>query len=205
MVTTLAPAATAQPRALERRRHRRVAVSLLGRYMLSDRQDYPCQVVDMSPGGVALVAPVPGEVGERVVCHVDGIGRLEGTVARALAGGFALQIHVPLIKREKLAEHLTWLANRDALGLRDRRRHARVVPRATRTELALEGGVRHLATLLDVSVSGAALACDAKPGVGSPVTVGATPARVVRVAGQGVAVEFLRPLADEGFDDAVRL
>ena len=30
----------------DRRRHQRVKVNLLGRYMLSDRQEYPCQVVN---------------------------------------------------------------------------------------------------------------------------------------------------------------
>jgi len=32
-------------------------VNLLGRYMLADRREFPCQVVDMSPGGTALIAP----------------------------------------------------------------------------------------------------------------------------------------------------
>lgn len=205
MVFDLAQTHATQSRAAERRRHRRVAVSLAGRYMLSDRQDYPCQVVDMSPGGVALVAPVPGEVRERVVCHIDHVGRLEGTVVRPLAGGFALQVNVPLVRREKLAEQLTWLANRAALDLIENRRQPRLAPRQTRTELTLADGARHPATVVDLSPSGAGLACEVRPAVDSRVTVGAVPARVVRVAGQGLAVEFLDPLPAEGFGDAVRL
>ncbi|HXX07680.1 MAG TPA: PilZ domain-containing protein, partial [Pseudolabrys sp.] len=42
----------------ERRRHQRVRVNLLGRYMLADRREFPCQVVNMSPGGMALIAPI---------------------------------------------------------------------------------------------------------------------------------------------------
>ena len=49
----------------ERRRFQRVRVDLLGRYMLPDRREFPCQVVNMSPGGMALVAPVSGQPGER--------------------------------------------------------------------------------------------------------------------------------------------
>ena len=49
----------------ERRRHQRVKVSLLGRYMLADRREFPCQVVDMSPGGMAVIAPVVGKIGDR--------------------------------------------------------------------------------------------------------------------------------------------
>ncbi|HZL60756.1 MAG TPA: PilZ domain-containing protein, partial [Pseudolabrys sp.] len=52
------------PLAEERRRHQRVKVNLLGRYMLADRREFPCQVVNMSPGGIALVAPVSGDPGE---------------------------------------------------------------------------------------------------------------------------------------------
>ena len=48
------------PLAEECRRHQRVKVNLLGRYMLADQREFPCQVVDMSPGGMALQAPMAG-------------------------------------------------------------------------------------------------------------------------------------------------
>lgn len=41
----------------EERRFQRVSVNLLGRYMLADRREFPCQVVNMSPGGMALLSP----------------------------------------------------------------------------------------------------------------------------------------------------
>jgi hypothetical protein len=55
------------PLAEERRKHQRVSVNLLGRYMLADRREFPCQVTNMSPGGMALIAPVSGNPGERVI------------------------------------------------------------------------------------------------------------------------------------------
>ena len=76
----------------ERRRFQRVRVNLLGRYMLSDRREFPCQVNNMSPGGMALIAPVIGTVGERVIAYVDHIGRLEGVIARVFQNGFAMTI-----------------------------------------------------------------------------------------------------------------
>ncbi len=33
----------------ERRRFQRVRVNLLGRYMLLDKREFPCQVIEMSP------------------------------------------------------------------------------------------------------------------------------------------------------------
>ena len=100
------------PLAEERRRHQRVKVNLLGRYMLADRREFPCQVVDMSPGGMALQAPMAGQPGERVIAYVDHLGRLEGKVARTFENGFAMTISATLRKRDKLAAQLTWLANR---------------------------------------------------------------------------------------------
>ena len=90
--------ALAQPKAAlralseERRRFQRVRVDLLGRYMLPDRREFPCQVVNMSPGGMALVAPVAGQPGERVIAYVDHLGRLEGHIARILQNGFAMTV-----------------------------------------------------------------------------------------------------------------
>src|SRR5487761_2554649 len=101
------------PLAQERRRHQRVKVSLLGRYMLADRREFPCQTIDMSPGGLALFAPVKGKDGERVIAYIDQIGRVEGQIVRQLDNGFALRMTMTLIKREKLADQLTWLANRN--------------------------------------------------------------------------------------------
>lgn len=190
-----------QSREVDRRRHQRVQVSLLGRYMLANRQEYPCQVTDISPGGVALIAPVSGTKGERVVCYLNHVGRIEGLIARTMRTGFAIQMTVPLIKREKLADQLTWLANRHDLGMPEDRRHERITPKITRSTLFCPDGTSFPVKLIDVSVSGAAMLCDIKPPVGTPVTVGRTPSRVVRVSPVGIAVEFERLLPVESFDD----
>src|SRR3954466_6194255 len=94
------------PHAEERRRHQRVRVNLLGRYMLADRREFPCQVVDMSPGGMALIAPVNGTPGERVIAYVDHIGRLEGVLMRLFDNGFAMTVAATPRKRDKLAAQL---------------------------------------------------------------------------------------------------
>src|SRR5438105_11340506 len=98
----------AQPLSIaeDRRRHQRVKISLLGRYMLESRREYPCQAVNMSPGGIALVAPVIGTPGERVVVYLDHVGRVEGRIVRQLPNGFAMTVAATERKREKLAAQL---------------------------------------------------------------------------------------------------
>jgi hypothetical protein len=59
--------------------------------------------------------------------------------------------------------------------------------------------------IIDVSRSGAALAVDAAPAIGTPVTVGSRPAQVVRQFSGGFAVEFNRLIPAEMFDDDIRL
>src|SRR5215470_1977665 len=180
------------PQADERRRFQRVRVNLLGRYMLADRREYPCQVQDMSPGGMALVAPVAGKAGERVVAYVDHLGRLEGTIVRVYPTGFAMTIAATSRKRDKLAAQLTWLANRHILGLPEDRRHGRITPRNPAGRLILANGVNIAVRVIDISESGAAISTAERPEIGSPITIGKTPGRVVRHLEDGIAIEFTR-------------
>ncbi len=192
-------------KARDRRRHQRVKVTVLGRYMLKDRREFPCQTMDMSPGGVLLFAPVKADVGERVVAYLDQIGRIEGVVARHVDNGFALSLNVPLMKREKLADQLTWLANRQMLGMPEDRRHERVTPRVIRSTLRMPDGREHIARIVDISLSGTAIKVDTQPPMGTIVTIGRTQGRIVRHFEGGVAVEFLRLMSVENFDENVVL
>ncbi|MBZ0140098.1 MAG: PilZ domain-containing protein [Pseudorhodoplanes sp.] len=185
-------AARILPHAQERRRFQRVKVNLLGRYMLSDRHEYPCQVVNMSPGGMAMVAPVTGRQSERVVAYIDHVGRLEGVIARHFDNGFAMTIAATQRKRDRIAAQLTWLANRHLLDSPEDRRHGRFVPKRPMTMLIMPNGVNIGCRLIDLSLSGAAVATDQRPPMGALVTLGKVQGRVVRHLDDGFAVEFLR-------------
>lgn len=169
--------------------------------MLSDRREYPCQTIDMSPGGLAMVAPVVGKPGERVVAYLDHIGRVEGVIVRTVPNGFAMTVVATPRKRDKLAAQLTWLANRHELSLPEDRRHERVIPRHNRTSIILADGSEHPCTVIDISLSGAALSTALRPEIGSPVTVGRTQANVVRHLENGFAVEFTRPQTLESLEE----
>jgi hypothetical protein len=160
--------------------------------MLADRREFPCQVVDMSPGGMALIAPVNGKAGERVIAYIDHIGRLEGSIVRQFQNGFAMTIAATPRKRDKLASQLTWLANRHVLGLPEDRRHGRVVPRDPVSTLALPDGSTLSCRVIDMSLSGAAVSSDQRPPIGAEVTLGKTQGRVVRHLETGFAIEFTR-------------
>ena len=174
----------------DRRRNQRVNVNLLGRFMLEDRREFPCQTQNMSPGSLALTTPIIGRVGERVVAYIDHVGRVEGQITRVFDGGFAMTIIATLRKKDKLAAKLTWLANRHELDLPEDRRHDRATPNITVVNVALPDGREYRAKVLDMSLSGGAFAIDVKPPIGSPLMIGNLRASVVRHFDEGIAVEF---------------
>jgi hypothetical protein len=187
----------------DRRRFQRVKVNLLGRYMLSDRREFPCQVFNMSPGGMAVVAPVGGQPGERVIAYIDHLGRLEGHVARPFPNGFAMTIAATARKRDKLAAQLTWLANRHLLDSPEDRRHGRMAPRNPIGRLIMPNGVSVACRVIDVSQSGAGVATEQRPPIGAVVTLGKVQGRVVRHLENGFAIEFTRLQHPDFIEDNV--
>jgi len=178
------------PSRTERRNFQRVRVKVYGRYMLEDRSEHPCQVIDMSPGDVAFRADAAGALGEKVIAYLDHIGRIEGVVTRQLEGGFAMTIIASERKRDKLAAQLTWLANKHELDLPEDRRHERLSPRNPMSVLHLGDGRQYQCRIIDLSLSGAAVEIDVKPALGVAVTLGTMRGRVVRHFEDGVAIEF---------------
>ncbi len=187
----------------ERRDYYRVPVSIAGRYMLEDKREFACRTTDMSSGGVSLAVPVRGEIGERVILYLDYMGRLEGVIVRHTEAGFAALLVLTEHKRDRVADQLTWLLNRECLQEADRK-DERIVP-LLRHCVMLEGGREHIVKLLDVSVSGAAIATDCKLPDKTKVVLGTTSGRVVRSFEKGMAVAFDAPLPIEGFDENIRL
>ena len=75
----------------EARKHPRSKTNLAGRYMLPNRREYPCTVIDVSAGGLALTARELGKIGDSVIVYIDKLGRVEGQIVRFVHGGFALK------------------------------------------------------------------------------------------------------------------
>lgn len=158
--------------------------------MLKNKQEYPCQIINMSPGNAGVLAVCTGQIGEPVVAYVDHIGRIEGQITRVFDGGFGMTISATARKRDKLSAKLTWLSNKQDLGLPEDRRHDRVIPRDPMSELKLDDGRAYRCKIIDMSLSGSAIEIEVKPAMGSMVTLGGMRGRVVRHFEEGIAIEF---------------
>lgn len=176
---------------LDRRRHKRVDLVLLGRFMRANKQEYTCKLHDISVGGAALIAPVEVEMGERIVSYFDQLGGLEGRVTRIFDGGFAVKFAATQHKREKLAALLTWIINRSELTPEDQRQHERIVPANVKSMLKLDEGIVIPCRVLDVSISGASIGTEARPQIGNEVMLGKLRGVVVRHHRDGIGIRFM--------------
>ena len=187
-------------------RSRRVQLSLHGRYMLlKSSEEYPCHTFEMSCGEVSLFAPVAAIPGEKVVLYLNEIGRFTGAALRPTPQGFEMSLQLTPKKRDRLADHLTWYANRSTLDLEERRRHDRIVPLMDLTVLRLPRGDEHIVRIRSLSLSGVAIETDHFIPLGAEIVVGNTPAKVVRILEDGVACEFLRHFRPGEIDETTRL
>jgi hypothetical protein len=182
----------------ERRDDVRVIVNMPGRYMLAskrnlkgERCEFACRIVNVSLGAMALAAPVPGPLGERVIVYSEQFGRLHGSITRLMTTGFVMSVAANPQTREKLAAKLDWLAKqKDSPDLPDSRRHARVVPKNPIATLLQADGSLTSCLVIDFSDSGAAVSADLYPAIGTPLAVGKMVGRVVRRFAEGFAIEF---------------
>ena len=176
-----------------------VIVSIAGRYMLANRRNlkgercqFACRIVKVSLTDMVLAAPVPGQLGERVIVYTEPFGRLHGAITRLMSDGFVISLSATAQTREKLGVKLTWLAKqKDAPELEDGRRHARVVPRNPSATILTADGSTTSCLVIDFSDCGVAVSADLYPDIGTPLAVGKMIGRVVRRFAEGFAVEFL--------------
>lgn len=176
----------------ERRRFRRMPVEVSGRLLDTHGREQDCRTADISPGDIRIAAPDLPRVGERVVIYLDGIGRVTGHVARKCGEGeVAVIFDFSAHKREKMAEQLTLIVNKD-LGIEEPQRPA-AREGAQTVRLEFETGEAYDGEVLDFSLAGITIRSRRPPPlIGVWVRVGTIYGRVARLIEGGFAIDFER-------------
>lgn len=176
----------------------RIIVSIPGRYSLSDRRDargerrvFACRAINVSPRAIALAGPVTGKLGERVLAHIDHLGKLEGLIIRILERGFVISVSASEDERERLAAKIKWLENYKNHDANDQRTDERTVPANPYSTMILADGSMESCVVLDLSGSGVAISADTVPEVGTVLAIGSVVGRVARHFLGGFGVEFI--------------
>ncbi|MBL4595247.1 MAG: PilZ domain-containing protein [Robiginitomaculum sp.] len=184
--------------AAERRHFVRGKLEINGRFLAASNREYPCQIIDISPGGLSIQSDFLPQPSEKIVLMMEHLGRVQAEVVRELTGGFAACIMATSRKRNQLASELTWLMNAERLGLQDDRAGPRN-PHQGDVHVQLHDSTRFIATAVDISATGIALESTEKVSLGEPVTIGRLQGTVSRKTGFGFAVKFDPP--DEQVED----
>jgi hypothetical protein len=185
--------------AVDRRTDVRVIVNVPGQYSLASKRDstgerrvFACKAVNISTGGLALLAPVIGPLGDRVAVTLDHFGRLPGTIIRHLSRGFVMSIAGSDEERDRLMSRLIWFEQHRHHDVADGRKHGRIVPRNPYSTLILPDGGTMTCLVIDMSASGAGVSADIVPKIGTVLAVVRVVGRVVRRFAEGFAIEFIK-------------
>ena len=181
--------ATAPVGAQERRRFRRIPLTITGRLLDAAGRECDCRTADISPGDARIVIDALPDVGGRVVIYLDGFGRVSGRIARKCGEGeMAVIFDFSAHKREKMAEQLTLAINKD-LGIEDGQRPARQAGHTVKLEF--ETGEAYDGEVVDFSLAGITIKSTRPPPlIGVWVRVGTVYGRVARLTEGGFAIDL---------------
>lgn len=177
----------------DQRRYKRVSLLLLARYMRENKSEFPCRLSSISVSGAEVSSSELPTEGEHLVIYSEHLGGLDCIVQRVTPTGFTVAYRITRRRQQKLAAQLTWLLNQHEIGSTEQRRvgHDRINLGRRPITVTLADGTTIKCGAIDVSVSGAGLASDVRPEIGSEVKVGKLRARVARHHDRGFGVEFL--------------
>lgn len=184
-------AGSATVSATDRRKHKRIELQIKGRFLNDDSEDHAFTTLNISCSGAMLISEHPPKADTPIVCYFDELGRVAATVIRSTTSGFAVAFSTTDHKRDKLADRLTWLLNKDALNLSDDRTNERFDAGGPAL-VVLQDGRQLQCRVVDISLSGASFEIDGSaPKMGEEVIAGNLRGEVVRVQDNSFAIRYI--------------
>tara|TARA_Y100000052_G_scaffold27549_1_gene36154 strand:+ start:991 stop:1512 length:522 start_codon:yes stop_codon:yes gene_type:complete len=170
--------------------HVRARLELPLKFIAEDEQNGTGKSLNVSGNGIQFITREQLNRGDYLVCYIKDLGRLCGYVTRSKGGKVSLVFDASAMKRDRIADQITWLINKDQLGLNEERRSER---HAASGELIVtcQDGRTMSCQVADMSLVGVALLTeDPRPFVGERVTFGNKSGTVARFIDGGFAVDF---------------
>jgi hypothetical protein len=140
----------------------------------------------------------------KTTCYLDAIGVVPGRISEVNSAGFTMLVEASAGRKARIDNRLAWL-RAHANDTADQRNDPRIVPTQRAVNVTLSNGQTVRAEIVDLSMSGVALATSERPYPGSAVTVGKRFAIVVRHTADGIAVRFKLPYSPTTFNECVVL
>lgn len=181
----------------------RLVADMSGRYFLKRwsnsniKSAVYCRAQRISADTVTFVGLAGGDKGDHAHIAIEHFGRLSGRIQRAIGTVLMMKIEMPERDRLKLAAKIHYHQRKRVYGLGEPRRGARFKPANPNSMIVLESGMTVDCYVLDISVTGAAIASSCVPPVGTVLAIGRIVSKVVRHMDEGFAVQFVKPESAE--------
>jgi len=185
----------------EMRRYRRIPLALPVKAVVNGIDEHQGQLVNISPGDLAIRSDADVVVGDAAVLYIDSLDVIEGRIIRKLPDGFALSFLLSRRRRTLLTEQLILKSNPDLVdGMKDRRQSPRHTVGDQRMVCRLPNGSSLFVRVIDMSVNGIAVEAPRKPAVGCGIHVGRMAGIVIRHTPRGFVVVYDRQEKNKATD-----
>ncbi|TXM91481.1 PilZ domain-containing protein [Methylobacterium sp. WL116] len=178
-------------------------IETYGKFLLETNSEATCVAIISTSarvevrrrGGLPAV-----RLGMNATCYLDAIGVVPGRISEVSSAGFTLLVEASAERKARIDDRLAWL-RAHVNDTADQRNDPRIVPTRRAVSVTLSNGQTVGAEIVDLSMSGVALATSERPDPGSAVTVGKRFATVVRHTADGIAVRFKLPYSPTTFNE----
>lgn len=176
---------------------------LFGRFMLPDQSEHACSVVGLSVLGAEMRSAHLPTFGMPLIAYLEHFGRIEGFAREATVNGFRFEFSLTGARRERFLSRQAWLSTKLAGTAQDERLYNRRQLTGARSRVVLADGRDYPCEIIDVSLTGAAVASTVLPALGSKVYLGKMLGSVVRYLDNGFALEFLTAFGSDFLADLI--
>ena len=156
-------------------------------------QLFQCSIAKFSPTAITLDASVRATVGDWMIASFEHLGKFEGPILQVTKRTVAMRIVATKDERDRVAAKVAWIADNSKA---ERRRFERFVPDEPHSTLSLSSGEKLPCTVIDYSISGAAVFAEVTPAEGTALKIAKLFGSVVRHFNGGFAVNFAKVQPD---------
>lgn len=180
----------------ERRAAPRFALSRDVRFLIQGKREGRGKLLNISECGLALITEATANPNEIVVAYPEGMGRIEGRIARTFEGGFCIEFSLSDAQRRSMKERIAAAVNGlPYLRIAENRSSIRVKFNVETHARIGDDKSPIPCIIVDMSKSGCRVKCKEKPQVGATVLVGSLKGIVRWRTEDGFSIEFVRSQA----------
>jgi hypothetical protein len=176
---------------------------LFGRFMLPDQTEHACSVVGIDVTGAEFRSSCLPPYGQTLIAYLEQIGRIECVAQEATPDGFRVEFVLTGARKERFLTRQKWLISKTTEQVQEERLYNRRQMDGAQSRITLLDGRSYPCEIVDISVTGAAVAIAVLPAIGSKVYLGKMQGKIVRYVETGIALQFMTALSGKTLADVV--